>query len=147
VKATMQPSLMIEAFDDDWQKEWFDYRMTDWSRSTHKVYDPRWAAPEAATLALEVRSEQPNTLVITIEDEAAEVPLPGGPEWQSIVLSLADFTDATGDPLSSWNGIKVLRLCAEETLREKVEGEGKTRKVGGPWKGPDPEFRNLRWVE
>ena len=145
VKATMQPSVMIEAFKKDWQKEWFNYRAGEWARSTHKLYDPRWAAPEGAKLALEVRSEQPNTLVIIVEDEGAEVALSGGPEWQSIVLSPADFTDATGDARSDWDGIKTLGLCPVETLREKVDGEGKTRKVGAAWKGPEPEFKNLRW--
>ncbi|MBL7077560.1 MAG: dienelactone hydrolase family protein [Kiritimatiellae bacterium] len=147
VKATMTPSLVIEAFEPGWEKEWFSYRPAEWARSTHKLYDPRWAAPEGAKLAMEARCEEANTLVVGLDESAAEVALEGGAEWQPVILSEADVTDATGDARSDWNDIKTLRLAAQETLREQVDGEGKTRKVGAAWKGAAPEFRNLRWVE
>ena len=30
VKATLKPSLLIESFDDGWEKEWFTYRPEEW---------------------------------------------------------------------------------------------------------------------
>lgn len=146
VNATRKPSLMIETFEGDWQKEWFTYRPDEWARSTHKVYDPQWAAPEGAKLALDVRCAQPNALVVVLDGKAAEAALAGGGEWQHIVLSARDFTDATGDAQVDWGGIKTLKLCAEETLREQVNGEGQTRKAGGAWKGAQPEVRDLKWT-
>jgi len=57
VQATLKPSLTIESFKGDWEKEWFTYRPAEWARKTHKIYDPQWAAPEGAKLSLEVRCE------------------------------------------------------------------------------------------
>ena len=147
VKATMAPALMIETFERGWEKEWFSYRPAEWARSTHKVYDPCWTAPTGAKLALEVRCEQANTLVVGVDESAAEVLLEGGAEWQQVILAVGDVKDATGDARSDWHDIKTLRLGAQELLREQVDGEGKTREVGAAWKGPAPEFRNLKWVE
>lgn len=143
VKATDKPSLVIEPFDADWQKEWFTYDLTDnWARKTHKLYDPKWHAPASAKLALGVRSEQANKLVIGLDNHAAEVQLKGGTEWQRIQLAPADFRNTPGEPLSSWKGIKELRLGDKETLRAK---DGKTTSLGGAWKGSQPHFRMLQW--
>lgn len=146
VTPTLKPSLRIENFAGDWQKEWFTYRPSEWGRSTHKVYDPCYAAPDGAKLALEVRSAAPNTLVVVLDDTAAELHLDGGADWQHVELSAMDFTDATGDARSDWDGIKTLTLTGEETLRERVDGEDKTRKAGGAWQGANPEFRTLEWT-
>jgi len=146
VQATVKPSLLIENFEGDWEKEWFTYRMEEWARSTHKIYDDRWKAPAGAKLALEVRAEQANTLVIGIDAYGAEVNIAGGGEWQTVAVSASDFRDATGDVLNNWDGIMELSLGAAQTLRERVDGENKSTKLGAPWNGPKPEFRNLRWV-
>ena len=143
----MQPSLLIEAFDEGWEKEWFTYRPEQWGRSTHKLYDAQWKAAPAAKLGLEVRSVQPNKLVVGIDGYAAEVDLGGGPAWQQVTLAVGDFKNAGAQVLSDWNGKKELRLGAAETLKEKVFGEQKTLKVGGSWQGGAPVFRNLRWIE
>ena len=75
-KATLKPSLVIESFGNDWQKQWFTYDLSgNWARNTHKVYDPQYRAPVRAKLAIEVRAEQPNKLVVGLDGYAAEVAL------------------------------------------------------------------------
>jgi dienelactone hydrolase len=143
-RATLKPSPVIEAFEDGWQEEWFTYRQEGWGRSTHKVYDRQWAAPVAATLSLDVRAERPNKLVVGLDGCAAEVALPGGPEWRTVALRPADFRDADGNALPNWTGLKELRLGGQETLRSKKDGVMPVS-LGGDWRGASPEFRNLRW--
>ena len=146
VKATVKRSLVIETFGKDWQKEWFTYDTTDsWARTTHKLHDPQWQAPAAAKLVLDVRAEQANKLVVSVDNHAAEVALKGGHEWQNIVLSPADFRDADGSPLRDWKDIGELKLDTKAKLRGKKSSATKT--VGGDWHGAKPEFRNLRWAE
>ena len=148
VKATLKPSLVIETFEGDWEKEWFTYKPQDWARMTHKIYDDQWKAPAKAQLALEVRSENPNKLVIRLDKYAAEIQLAGGPQWQGITLNPADFQNALGEKLSDWNGLKELGLSARQTLREKVAGKDVTLNLGADWQGGQPpQFRNLRWTE
>jgi hypothetical protein len=145
VKISDKPSLVIESFGKDWQQEWFTYKPEGWGRKTHKLYDPKWAAPAGAKLALEVRSENSNKLVVGIDDFAADIPLTGGAEWQSITLAPLDFFDAESKSRPDWNGILELRLIDAEHLRGK--SDVKPRLVGARWQGPSPEFRNLRWAK
>jgi fermentation-respiration switch protein FrsA (DUF1100 family) len=147
VRSTLQPSLMIESFQGDWEKEWFTYRPEEWARTTHKIYDAQWQAPIGAKLAVEVRAEQANKLVVRMDDYAAEIELSGGSEWQSGLLSLTDFHDAAGAALTDWNGIRELRIGATDTVRKRVDGKNTSLKLGALWKGPNPEFLNLRWVK
>ncbi|MBL7188024.1 MAG: dienelactone hydrolase family protein [Phycisphaerae bacterium] len=146
VQATAKPSLVIETFERDWEKEWFAYKLDDWARKTHKVYDERWKAPAHAKLALEVRSAQPNKLVVGIDQYATEIQLSGGSTWQQIVLSSQDFRNITGDKLPDWKGIKELRLGSQETLRPKRGDTSKPLSLGAAWQGSKPEFRSLRWI-
>jgi hypothetical protein len=146
VKATLQPSRVIETFGPGWEKEWFTYRPEDWARRTHKVNDPQWAAPEDARLALGVRSEEANDLVVGLDDSAALVRLTGGKAWQEIVLKPSDFRNATGEARTDWAGLMELRLGSQETLRA---GSGETRQshgLGSAWSGPKPDFSRLRWL-
>ena len=148
VKATANPSQMIEVFGKDWQKEWFTYDLTDnWARSTHKIYDPQWQAPEGAQLAFSVRSAQRNKLVVRVDGNASEVALQGGNQWQQVVLTWTDFRDAKGGALKDWKNLKTLGLSAKETLKSKVDGVDKKIELGAEWVGESPEFKNLRWVE
>ncbi len=146
VRATLKPSLLIEAFEVDWEKEWFTYKPEDWARRTHKIYDEQWQAPAGAKLAFEVRSARRNKLVVGIDEYAAEVQLEGNSTWQPVVLTEADFRDAAGDSLQEWEGVKELRLGSKETLRSKSNGKDQKRTLGADWEGAAPEFRNLRWV-
>jgi hypothetical protein len=146
VQPKREPSLMIETFTGNWKKQWFTYSQNDWGRRTHKVYDDLWKAPADAKLAVDVRAQQTNKLVIGIDSYASEVELSGGVDWQPIILSSADFHNAARVALTDWRGIRELRLGATDTLNEKVDGKNIRLKLGSPWKGSDPEFRNLRWI-
>jgi len=146
VRATLKPSLVIETFEGDWEKEWFTYKPEDWARRTHKIYDEQWKAPADAKLAFEVCSAKPNRLVVGIDAYAAEVQLVGHSEWQRIVLTPTDFCNATGDATLEWTGIKELRLGIKETLRSKTNGENQSLTLGANWQGAKPEFRALRWI-
>jgi hypothetical protein len=147
VKTTDKPSLLIESFAGGWQKEWFTYDLTGrWPRRTHKIYDPKWKAPAGAKLALDVRCERPNKLVVGLDDAAAEVALNGGAQWQSVVLAPGDFKNAEGKAPADWTGIRELRLYDCETLVARRGGKkDKQQRIGAPWQGAAPEFRNLRW--
>jgi cephalosporin-C deacetylase-like acetyl esterase len=146
VKATDRPSLVIESFAAGWRKEWFTYDLTGhWARRTHKLYDPKWKAPAGAKLALDVRCERPNKLVFGLDDAAAEVALNGGAQWQRVVLTPGDFKNVEGRPLADWSGIRELRLTDGETLTSKGKEPTRRVKIGAPWQGAPPEFRNLRW--
>jgi cephalosporin-C deacetylase-like acetyl esterase len=148
VNATDQPSHVIETFETGWQKEWFTYELTDnWARKTHKLYDLKWQAPEHAALALDVRCEQANKLVIGLDNHAAEIQLKGNPDWQSIVLTASEFRNAIQRSLPAWKGIRELRLGPKETLRANEGANEKKLELGGDWQGLPPEFRNLRWLE
>jgi hypothetical protein len=146
VRATLAPSLLIESFAGDWEKEWFTYKPEEWGRTTYKLHDGRWQAPADAKLAIEVRSEKPNKVVIGIDDHAAEIQLGGGGEWQSVILSAADFKNAVGVSLPGWVGIRSLRLGADDKLESGPRNAKKTVLLGGKWQGATPEFRNLRWT-
>jgi hypothetical protein len=144
-QATRKPSLLIESFEGDWEKEWFTYRPDEWARSTHKIGDETYAAPDGATLAVDTLAGQPNTLVILIDACAAEVPLSGGDQWQTVALEPQDFRDAVGDPLGGWQNIRRLKLTPAEHLKPKRGSEGSPKRIGKGWNGPTPRFRNLRW--
>ena len=148
VRATMAPSLVIETFEGDWEREWFTYDLSDsWARRTHKIHDAKWRPPPLAKLALGVRSEQPNKLVVGIGEFAAEVELAGGPEWEDVLLVPTDFHDASGRPSLDWAHERELRLGPRETLRSGQGAERSELQLGADWQGPAPEFRDLRWIK
>lgn len=144
-QSTRKPSLMIETFDGDWEREWFNYRSAEWARTTNKLRDQTWTAPNEAVMTLEVQCAEPNTLVIRLDEHVAEVQLAGGDAWQSIDLSPRDFLDFTGDKLADWTNIRQLRLSPNERLRPPRGSTEPSRIVGSDWKGTPPRFRDLRW--
>lgn len=146
VKATLEPSLMIESFEGEWEKEWFRYKRDEWTLMTHKLYSERWKAPDGASLQIEVLAAEPNKMVIGLDQTAAEIGLRGGPDWQVVTLSAVDFQSGSGKLKSDWTAIKELRLLAKDRLTEKVDGKEQVRELGGVWKGSPPQFRNLQWV-
>ena len=145
VKATLKPSPMIETFASNWEKQWFTYSPVEWTRLTHKVYDPQWAAPQGAALSLEMRCEQPNKLVVSLDEYATEVALTGDKQWQNVLLSATDFRNAANEPMEDWTQVRTLRLGAREDLQQKTNGEQTIVELGAEWQGVDPEFRNLQW--
>lgn len=144
-RTTLEPTLLIEDFQGDWQKEWFNYRPDEWTLITQKLNDTTWKAPRQAELALKVRAAESNRLVLVIDDIAAEVELTGGSDWQNIQLKAEDFQNWNGDPLPGWDGIRQLKITPAERLQPARRGKGKSRIVGKNWRGPAPEFRELRW--
>ena len=146
VRATIQPSLMIESFADDWEKEWFTYRPLEWGRFTHKLHSDVWRAPEGAVLAFDVRAADSNRMVVGLDKVAAEVEVRGGSEWQTVRLSASDFHDVVGHPRTDWKNIRELRLVEKDRLNGKVDGVDRQVVLGGGWKGAPPEFRDLRWI-
>ncbi len=144
VQAKPKPSRMIETFEGDWEKQWFSYRPEDMQRKTHKLYDPQWAAPAGAKLALEVLSEKANKLVLGLDAYAAEIQLKGSSNWQQVVLLPDDFKNAEGKTLSDWQGIMELRLGDRETLRGKDRNQSVN--LGAKWQGKKAVFRSLKWV-
>lgn len=81
-----------------------------------------------------------------IDDFAAVVDIERGGSWQDIVLAVDDFENLAGDSLPGWENIRELKLSAAERLTPARSGSEPSRIAGKPWQGPNPEFRNLRWV-
>ena len=146
-RATLSHSNMIEDFKGQWQKEWFTYRPSEWARTTHKLNDDIWKAMPGASLSLEIKSAESNSLVVFIDGFAAEVELTSGEQWQSISLEPRDFRDFAGAALPSWKDVRRLKLSPAERLRPNRGDRSKNRVVGGRWKGDPPQFRNLRWLD
>ena len=144
--AALKSSPLIEAFRDNWQKQWFTHSSSGWAMRTNKLNHPLWKAPQGASLVLQARSAEPNKLVIGIDAYAAEIEMVGGQDWQRIELSPNDFKDALGQPMPDWSGARQLRLVPAEHLRGSKDGKRVTRRVGANWKGPDPTFRFIRWL-
>lgn len=145
VRATRKPSPLIESFEGDWEKEWFTYKPAEWARATHKLADEAWKAPDNATLAFDVLVVKANTLVVLLDEYAAEIQLTGGEQWQSIELAPQDFRNAEHDALTDWTNIKLLKLSPAEHLKPKRGATTAPRLVGKHWIGDSPQFRNLRW--
>ena len=150
VNAGVRPSLkrsdLIESFTGDWEKSWFRYKQDTWTWMTHKLRAAPWQAPAEARLAIDVMSEQANELVIMLDDHAAVTELGGRNQWQTITLTPADFKDFSDDGLKSFNNVRLLKLSDAEHLRPPRGSKSERRVLGKRWKGPDPAFRNLRWV-
>ena len=142
VQPSDQPSRLIEDFDADWRQGWYSFNENgDWPFRTNKIQHPKWKGPNGARLVLEVQSEQPNTLVLQIDQHAAACALSGGHAWQTVSLRLADFHDANGDPLVDWAAANELAIAHKVTL----EKPSMTKVVGSDWRGDLPAFRQLRW--
>ncbi|MEP3482023.1 MAG: dienelactone hydrolase family protein [Fuerstiella sp.] len=144
VAATMKPTTQIESFDSDWEKEWFTYRPNDWAKTTHKLYDDVYHAPSPAKLSIEVFVQQPNQLVIVLDDYAAAVNLEAN-RWQRVTLSPHDFKNISGEQRITWNGIRRLKLCPLERQRAPRNSGLSSTTVGQQWKGTPPKFRHLQW--
>ena len=146
VVPTLKPTSLIEDFKGDWKKEWFTYKVEKWGIKTHKPYSSLWAPPKNGRLCFEVRAQMANKMTVGMDGYATEVALPGKNEWKSVTLSANDLKDAELKSLANWKEVKELRLDESETLRPPRGSKAKPRRLGGQWKGQNPEFRNLRWV-
>jgi pimeloyl-ACP methyl ester carboxylesterase len=145
VRETLETTLLIEDFKGDWEKEWFTYKPEEWARATYKLHDETWKAPENSKLALQVRAAEANKLVIMIDGHAAEIDLAGGNNWQDVVLTPSDFRNQADESLPNWTNIMQLQLTHAAHLKPERGDNSKPRLVGRNWRGPSPEFRELRW--
>ncbi len=144
-QATLEPSLLIEDFEGNWEKEWFTYRPEDWARITNKLGAEAWQPPPGGSLSLSLQAEEPNKLVVLIDQYAAEVQVAGGEQRQRVVLRPGDFRNHAGEPLPGWNGVRQLKLSPAEHLRPGRGSTDPPRQVGAHWQGTPPRFRELRW--
>ncbi|MEP4078345.1 dienelactone hydrolase family protein [Haloferula sp.] len=146
VQGNLESQALIEAFNGEWEKEWYTYKPEQWGRRTYKLRDHRFLAPSPdAALVIDVQSDATNTLIVGLDSHAATVSLRGGNEWQEVKLDRSDFKDSNGATLADWSGIRELRLLSEDKLETRVNGVKNSLKLGGKWSGPNPNFRKLRW--
>ena len=143
VKPALESSRVIETFEDGWEKEWFMLNHIGLA-STHKVYGDQYKAPAGASLAFGVRSAEPNTLVLRLDDGIAEVELIGGPQWQEVLLLPSDFKNSDGKARSDWKEIRELKLSDMD--HHRVKGSKTLMMFGKKWSGESPVLRSLRWV-
>ncbi|MEM7474961.1 MAG: dienelactone hydrolase family protein [Planctomycetota bacterium] len=147
VRAAIEPSLVIEDFQEDWKKEWFSYRANDWSQSTHKLHAAQFKAPKDVKLSLTLQADEPNKFIILLDEYAAELNLPGGAAEREFSLAPSDFKNHAGEPLPSWQQVRRLKLTHSERLRPARGQTGQPKLVGGNWKGSPPQLKLLRWSE
>jgi len=146
IRVTLSRNSTIETFDEGWEKEWFTYKPQEWPRSTHKLFDEQYRAPENASLAFEVRCEQANQLVVMIDEYVAVVDIEVPSQWQNVVLTLDQLRNFEDEPLPNFSNVRRLKLSDAERLRATKRGSSETKRVGKTWQGTPPEFRNLRWA-
>jgi dienelactone hydrolase len=155
VHAADSPDLLIDDFADGF-RDW--YRLSPdnphhWQFWTRKITDPKWRGQPGYRLTFDVQVAEPNDLVVVLtenvfrgyrgknQDFAAVVKLAGGNQWQTACLSPKDFKAVNDDnALLSWAGVDLLGL------RAYCE-EGGVLLGRKQWAGPQPQFRNLRWME
>ena len=129
----LDPTLIIEDFQENWEKEWFTYKPHLWGIKTHKIYDPVWAAPKGAKLSFKVRSKLDNKLVVGLDSYVSEINIKGGANWNFVSLTPDDFYNFEGNHLAGWSNLKELRFEAEETLRpgkDPLQSQGKLELLG-----------------
>lgn len=144
VRASDTPSNVIEDFAGDWRRGWYTFDENDaWPLRTNKIQHAKWRGAKGARLVLEVRCSRPNTLVLEVDQHARECPLPGGDEWQTVAVGLADLKDALGAELGDWESANELTIGPRVTLRK---GDV-TKTLGADWQGDLPEFRQSRWEQ
>ncbi|HEY1788091.1 MAG TPA: dienelactone hydrolase family protein, partial [Verrucomicrobiae bacterium] len=117
VKPALKVSRLIESFAPGWQGDWYTYNEAgEWPWRTHKLHVSEWPAPSGARLVVDVRSAQPNKLVIQLDDYAAQADLNGSDQWQTVSFAVPDFHDITGAGLSEWSQFGELVLADAVTL-------------------------------
>lgn len=153
VRATDRADPLIDDFAEGW-RDWYALSVGNphhWEFSTRKLTDPKWRGQPGQRLSLEVRSEQPNALVLVVTENffrqyrgpmreyVAVVPLSGGPRSQTVAVEPGDFAATGGAALASWDAVDLL------SLRAYYEADG-TLLGSKNWAGPLPEFRKLWWA-
>ena len=139
--------FMIEGFNASWRKDWFAYNSNKWGVRTNKLYEPRHSAPgPKSRLSLEVSTEMTNKMVLWLDGYGVEFKVLGSGTWQRFSFPLLALKNGEGKSLPSWSGVRELRLDDVEKLELPRGSKGSAVKIGSPWVGEPPEFRNLRWI-
>jgi hypothetical protein len=154
VEATDTAALLIDDFGDGF-RDWYTLSPDNphhWQFWTRKISDPKWRGQEGYRLALDVKCEKPNELVVMLpenffrgyrgkrQDFAAVVKLAGGDQWQTVSFSPDDFQAVDGQGvLSSWKDVDLLGLRAYCDSGGSLLGSK-------AWAGSQPCLRNLRWI-
>jgi len=152
--ASLKPSLVVESFGESWKQDWFTYDPANyWSYKTNKLYSPLYQAPnDNAKLSLALVSKEANTLALRIDQHVAEYKLEGSEEVQTVTLSCRDFKNAAKEPMKSWKSIRQLELAPIINISSRFNHNGivstERLRVGSQnWKGEEPAFQELKWVE
>lgn len=163
LQGSPERSRLIETDFADYQ-DWYRLNWQNphhWGAYTRKLKDPAFAAPDGASLALEVRLEHDLTFFIHLQNNNwnafpgeksgeyfAQVEVVGSQEWQTIKVSLDDFQpvhERSSEPLRSWGHVTEFGLRGKLTLqRGGKQLELPERGVNDRWSTPR-SFRNLRW--
>jgi len=139
--------FMIEGFNASWRKDWFAYNSNKWGVRTNKLYEPRYSAPgPTSRLSLEVITEMTNKMVLWLDGYGVEFKVLGSGTWQRFSFPLSALKNGEGKSLPSWSGVRELRLDDVEKLELPRGSKGSAVKIGSPWVGEPPKFRNLRWI-
>jgi len=153
VKATTMRERMIDDGSHGW-RDWYHLNWDHpplWQAVTRKVKDAQWRGPDGAQIVWEMKPAADCTLTIKVNtnawgafepgkaavDHVAEKPLRGGTDWQTVSVSLADFTP----PLVNWRTVTELTLTP---ARDAAAGRQQGPAAAIAWQGPR-EIRNLRW--
>lgn len=152
VTATDKTSPLIDDFSHGWQ-DWYLLEAGNphhWEYSTRKLADPKWQGLPGQRLALDVRAEKPNELVIVLTENffrsyrgksqefVAVVKVNGGKDTQAVSLEPKDFKTSEGAALASWKNVDLLSLRAYYEKNNKLIGSKS-------WMGPQPIFQKLWW--
>ncbi len=157
VFTTDKPSLAIDDFKSNW-RDWYKLSADNphhWQYWTRKISDPKWQGRDGYRLALDAKSEQPNQLVLVLtenffrsyrgksQDYVAVIDLQGGDQDQPISLAANDFkTLDAKETLQSSAHVDLLGL------RPYHQQQRSDLRVGSEhWAGPQPRFRDLRWID
>ncbi len=131
VKATEKPSLVIESFQDGWEKEWFPRGQQ--GRATFKLRSLQYQAPPDARLGIEIRSGKTGRLMLGIEKGKDRyhhsIKLNGDSTWHQVVLSPSDFKKGKGGSPKGWDDLNI-SISPTAVL---------------DW--DEFELRNLRWIK
>ena len=152
--ATDRPSLAIDDFSHGF-RDWYLLSADNpqhWQYWTRKINDPKWRGRPGHRLCFDVRSADPNRLVVVLtencfrpyrgkqQDFLAVAALKGG-DWQPVSLTPTDFKTLEGQPLKGWE------QGDELGWRAYYDAGGKIRAGSDRWSGVQPSLGNLRWEE
>ena len=86
-------------------------------------------------------------MVLWLDGYGVEFKVLGSGSWQRFSFPLSVLKNGEGKSLQSWSGVRELRLGDVEKLELPGGNKGSAVKIGSPWDGDPPEFRNLRWIQ